>query len=157
MSTQYAASFATRDDAPRFWVMGDELRAMGSLAGTTWHVMDVAVPPGSGTPPHRHASPEIFMVTEGHVSFGVAESGAFRTFTAKPGDVVTVPSGVPHLYRNETSGPARFTVLVDAGMKAFFDAVASPAPPPPGPPSAEQMAEIMAACAAHGIEILDAT
>ncbi|MER9879111.1 cupin domain-containing protein [Mesorhizobium sp. M0118] len=53
------------DSVQGFWVMGDQVAVRAKLAGTALNVIDVTVPPGSGTPPHTHPSAEIFRILEG--------------------------------------------------------------------------------------------
>lgn len=132
--------------AETFWVMRDRLRVLGALPGTPQVLMEVEVPPGAGTPLHRHASPELFRVLAGEVTF-LRREGAVR---GGPGDVVTVPPGVAHGYANEGAAPATLLVVLDRGMEAFFREVGAPAPAE-GPPTPEQMARLGAACARHGI------
>jgi quercetin dioxygenase-like cupin family protein len=145
-----AASIHPARDASPFWVMGDRVALRARLPGPNLWVVDVEVPPGSGVPPHTHASPEIFIVQEGLVRFwtdaGEADAG--------PGDVLTIPPHAPHGYRNASAAPARFTGLVDDSMAAFFEAAARPVPPPPGPPPAEEIGRIMALAAQAGITML---
>jgi quercetin dioxygenase-like cupin family protein len=142
------------DEAETIHVLGDTLRFMGALAGTDLHVLEITVPPGSGTPPHRHASVEIFRVNAGEITFGLFDEGPPRFVTAGPGTVVTVPSGAAHNYTNNGPGRAAMSVVLQASMIAFFRDVGTPAPPPPGPPPAEAIERLLAGCARHGIEIL---
>jgi quercetin dioxygenase-like cupin family protein len=141
--------------APAVWVLGDRLSFMGSLAAPALDVVRVEVPPGSGTPPHRHASVEIFQVLSGEITFGTfAEGQPPQHFVAGPGAVVTVPSGVGHNYGNAGEGPAVMTVVVEPAMTAFFRSVGTATAPPPGPPAPDVLAAVLAACERHGIEML---
>lgn len=146
----------TLADAQSVWVIGDEVRFMGGVDGGNLSLVDVTVMPGSGTPPHRHASPEIFRVTEGEVTFGIFGDGPPRLFTAGEGTVVTVPSWLGHNYSNQSGRPARFAAVVENDMVKFFEDVGVADRPPPGPPSEETIGRIMAACQRHGIELLGA-
>ena len=136
--------------------MGDQVRFMGDVAGANLSVVDVTVMPGSGTPPHRHASPEIFRVTEGEVTFGIFGEGAPRMITASAGTVVTVPAWLGHNYSNQSGKLARFAAVLESEMVRFFEDVGVADMPPPGPPSDELIGRIMAACQRHGIEVLEA-
>ena len=141
-------------EADAVWVVRDRVRFMGEVADTDLAVLEVEVPPGSGTPPHRHASPEIFRVLSGELAFGMFGEGAPRQVTAGAGTVVTVPSGVPHNYQNASAAPASMLVVVDRSMAAFFRDLGKTAAPPAGPPSAAELTEVLAACGRHGITIL---
>ncbi len=142
------------DEVAPLWVLGDEVRFTGSVDGRDLHTAEVRIPPGSGTPPHRHRSIEIFRVTAGEVTFGLFGDGPPRTVVARPGTIVTVPADVPHHYQNRGPGPAAMTVVLERQMIDFFREVGAATPPPPGPPPPEALARVLAACARHGIELL---
>ena len=142
------------DDAEALWVVRDRIRFMGSLDGTELSVAEVEVPPGSGTPPHLHASPEIFRVLSGEVTFGRFADGPPSMTAAGPGTVVTVPSNVPHNYQNAGSGPATMLVVIEKSMENFFRDLGKSETPPAGPPSDAEIGEVLAACARHGITML---
>jgi len=153
MTTEQVAHPET---ARSLWVLGDQVRMMGDLAEDRLGVVDVTVQPGAGTPPHRHASPEIFLVTEGAVTFGIFGEGAPRWINAEPGAVVSIPSWLGHNYSNRSAEAARFTAIVHSEMLRFFEDVGSPDRPLPGPPSSETIDTLMAACARHRIGVLTA-
>ncbi|MBL4929493.1 cupin domain-containing protein [Fuscibacter oryzae] len=156
MTAARSASVTTLSDAPSVWVIGDHVRFMGDVDGANLSVVDVTVMPGSGTPPHRHASPEIFRVTEGEVTFGIFGDGPPRMITAGVGTVVTVPSWLGHNYSNQSGKPARFAAVLEHEMVDFFKDAGSDVMPPPGPPSNEMIGRIVAACQRHGIQMLEA-
>lgn len=140
--------------AESLWVMSDHIRFMGEVDGTDLAVLEVEVPPGSGTPPHQHESPEIFRVLSGEITFGTVVHGSFTASSEGPGSVVTVPSQVPHNYQNNSNTVASMLVVVEKSMVEFFQEVGRQQEPAGGPPSEAQIAEIMAACARHGITML---
>jgi quercetin dioxygenase-like cupin family protein len=131
------------------WVVTDRLRFLGQLPGTSVHLIEVEAPPASGTPPHTHASPELFLVTEGTLtlrSFG-PDGGA--TFRLNPGESAAIGSMEPHNYANESDRPVRFLAMVDDTMIAFFRELGKDAPLAPG--AVPDFASIAAAMARHGI------
>jgi quercetin dioxygenase-like cupin family protein len=150
----WAASIHPARETRSFWVMGDRVALRARLPGPNLWVVDVEVPPGSGVPPHSHASPEVFIVQDGVVRFWTNVGGVPQEVDAGPGDVLTVPAHAPHGYRNASGAAARFTGLVDDSMAAFFEAAARDVPPPPGPPPAEEIGRIMALAARSGITML---
>lgn len=141
-------------EAEARWVVRDRIRFMGELEGTELSVVEVEVPPGSGTPPHVHDSPEIFRVLSGEITFGLFEEGPPRQMVAEVGTVVTVPSRRPHNYQNAGTRPASMLVVVERSMADFFRDVGRVDAPPPGPPSADEIGAVMAACARHRITLL---
>lgn len=141
-------------EADALWVVRDRVHFMGELDGTDLAVLEVEVPPGSGTPPHVHASPEIFRVLSGELAFGRFSDAQPSEVLAGAGTVVTVPSGLPHNYRNPGPTPASMLVVVERSMRDFFLDVGRPETPPAGPPTDAEIEAMLAACARHGIEIL---
>ncbi len=147
-------SFVRPEEAEALWVIRDRVHFMGEVQGTSLNVLEVEVPPGSGTPPHVHDSPEIFRVLSGELTYGVFAEGPPAFTTASPGTVITVPSRVPHNYENRGSTPARMLVVVERSMADFFRDLGRPDAPPAGPPTEAEIAAVMAACARHGITVL---
>jgi len=139
--------------AEAVWVIGDRVSFAGPLPGTDFVLVDIEVPAGSGTPLHRHASPELFRVLSGELVFA-GEAGWAAPLRAGPGDVVSVPPSAIHAYRNPGLAPARMLVVLDRAMEAFFRDLGADAPLP-GPPGAEELARIGAACARHRVELLE--
>jgi quercetin dioxygenase-like cupin family protein len=111
---------STNGDA--LFVVGDRIRFLGGLPGSDLELVEVDVPSGSGTPPHSHTSAELFYVVAGNLTV--------RTFSdagqppavavAGPGDAITIASGVPHNYVNESAKPVKMLVLLERSMVAFF-------------------------------------
>ena len=141
-----------RERIETLWVVTDHLRFLGQLPGTPNHLIEVEAPPGSGTPPHTHASPELFVVTEGtltHRSFG---PDGVTTVRLGPGESAAVSSMEPHNYANEADQPVRFLVMLDDSMVAFFRDVGLDRPLAPG--ESPDFPAIAAAMGRHGIGML---
>lgn len=147
-------SVSAEADLKTLWVIRDRMRFVGHLDGHDTHLAIIDVPVGSGTPPHRHASPELFRVNSGEITFALFDAVPPRAVVAGPGMVVSIAPWVAHNYANSGSTTAAMEVMVDGGMVAFFEDVGSTDEPPAGPPSEEEIKNVMAACARHGIEIL---
>ncbi|WP_181708768.1 cupin domain-containing protein [Chthonobacter rhizosphaerae] len=150
----HAVQITRREEAPAVWVVRDQVRFMGRLEGTDLTVLEVEVPPGAGTPPHRHSSPEIFRILSGEVTFGLFEDGPPRQVQAGPGTVVTVPSGVAHNYTNSGDSQASMVVVLETSMEAFFRDLGRSETPPAGPPSEDEIAAVIAACDRHAVEMV---
>ncbi|HZW46249.1 MAG TPA: cupin domain-containing protein [Microvirga sp.] len=152
-----ASSVATHraSSAESFWVVGDRVSLRGQLAGTDLHVVDVEVPPGSGTPPHTHAYAEIFRVLQGTLRIWSLADGVPQEIDAGPGDVITIPAHAPHAYRNAGTTPAVFMAIVNGQAVRFFQAMAS-SEPVVGPPGPDVVGRIMALTAEHGVKMLAA-
>jgi mannose-6-phosphate isomerase-like protein (cupin superfamily) len=75
-------------------------------------------PGGRGPGPHHHdANEELFLVTEGTLSFLVGE----RWVEAPRGTFLRVPAGVRHDFENRSDAPATaFNVFIPGGFEASF-------------------------------------
>lgn len=94
-------------------------KADGAETGDRYCVSEWSVEPGGGGPgPHSHeANEELFLVTEGTMSFLVDEDW----IDAPTGTFLRVPAGVTHDFANRTSEPATaFNVFVPGGFEAPF-------------------------------------
>ncbi|WP_246569383.1 cupin domain-containing protein [Rhizobium bangladeshense] len=147
-------AFKTRDTADALWVVRDKVQFMGEVPEKGLSILEVTVPPGSGTPPHKHQSVEIFRVLSGEITFTVFDSVPPSQMVAGPGDVLILRSFQPHNYANTGSLPAQMIAVVEDSMNHFFRDVGQSEVPPDGPPSAEEIGAVLAACQRHGIEIL---
>lgn len=81
-------------------------------------VLETVNAPGFGPPLHRHREAEVFRVMEGAYLYEVDG----KRFQAQTGDVVSVPGGAVHAFRNVSVGPSRQLVMMLPGMDAerFF-------------------------------------
>jgi quercetin dioxygenase-like cupin family protein len=110
------------------WVEDPVLRQRYSFSisaddagGEVLHV-DTWVDPGGGVTPHLHRRiEERFHVLAGHPSFLAGRKWS----SAAPGDVVAVPAGVRHAYRNDGAEPAhvRCDVRPPSSLQAFLEEV----------------------------------
>jgi quercetin dioxygenase-like cupin family protein len=118
-------------------------------------LVETTVMPGGGPPPHTHAAEELFLVQEGRLAFVTGKLGV--ECVAGPGDVIHVPGGRPHAYRNRGSEPARMLVMFDDGLQIvlLWRAIGEPVDPeswqPLPPPPVET---IVAACRQYGVELV---
>jgi quercetin dioxygenase-like cupin family protein len=120
-------------------------------------VLEHRVPYGDSPPLHLHRTEdEVFHVLEGELRF---LAGA-RELRAHAGDSVLTLKGVPHTYRAESQGGARFLTIVRGGdFEGLVRALGRPAerdglPDAAGPPSPEQAKALAQACLRHGVELV---
>lgn len=88
---------------PAYWGPGDHYTFLVTgeeSAGSTF-AMEALVPPGGGPPPHVHRQEdETFYVLDGELEFLLGE----ELVTGRTGDVVFVPRGTVHRFRNADTG-----------------------------------------------------
>ncbi len=145
----------TADEGRAFWFLNTLTINKVGAAETEGRlsIVDHRVPPGFAPPPHIHqASDETFLVLDGQVQ-GFCGNQAW---TAGPGSLVFLPSGIPHGFQVSHAGPGRLIVIVSpGGFDQFVAAAGEPAPdlrlPDPVPPDPGRLAQL---AAAHGIRIL---
>ena len=80
-------------DGETRWVVADRIRFLGGPAGANLELVEVEIPPGSGTPPHSHASPELFYILDGeitirHFAAGKPPEGRLRLSARHQGNIV---------------------------------------------------------------------
>jgi mannose-6-phosphate isomerase-like protein (cupin superfamily) len=63
----------------------------------------VDMPPGGNVRLHKHPYKEIFIVQEGIATFTVGET----TLEAHAGQIMLVPAGIPHKFRNDQDQPLK--------------------------------------------------
>lgn len=124
-----------------------------SQASTTqggMELLDTVLPPGSGTPPHTHESPELFYILEGELT--VRQFHADQppsVLCAGAGSSLKIPSRIPHNYLNEGDKPVRMLVMLEQSMTAFFRAIGTTEKQ-----NAPDFAGIEAAMQRHGVHAL---
>ncbi len=135
------------------------IKVSGSQTNDAYLVVDVTTPAGGGPPLHIHSAAEVFFVTDGSFEFPTLLNGEARSVTASTGEVVHIPGGVPHTYKNVGQGHGRLMgVLMPASeMEGFFQDAGtlvtgrSELPRLDAPLDLEQL---FAACQKHHIEFL---
>lgn len=145
----------TGDEAKRFFVLGERIERRLRIRGRWLNLFDVTVPPGSRTPRHAHASPEVFRILEGSLTIWRLTDSGPEEIEADAGDIVTIPPFMVHGYANRGTVPAVFSAVVDRDMAEFIEAEGATEPPKTSP-SVETIARMTAAANAYGITILAA-
>ncbi|PDS29661.1 cupin domain-containing protein [Rhizobium phaseoli] len=141
-------------EAKRFFVLGDRIERQVRIRGTWLNIFDVTVPPGSRTPKHAHASPEVFRILEGRLTIWRLTDNGPEEIEASAGDIVTIAPFMVHGYANRGNVPAVFSAIVDRDMAEFIEAEGTSEPLKA--PSPETIARMTAAANAYGITILAA-
>ena len=116
----------------------------GAATGGELALMTLRMPPGAGSPLHRHAhESETLVVREGTLS--VVREG--ERLELGPGEAVHLPRGVLHSFVSDRGAVVEVLAL-PAGLEDFFRVICALAPDAP-PPAA---AEVAAAVERHGLD-----
>lgn len=111
------------DACPPLRVLADQVRVLQRSAESPnrMAVMTVEVPPGSGVPPHSHATEEeAYFVLDGSLAMTIDEAD----FDLRAGDYAHVPPGAVHGYRNAGPDTVRFLAwTVGGAIDEFFVAM----------------------------------
>jgi quercetin dioxygenase-like cupin family protein len=112
------------DEGRSVQVLGDQVRIKLASAASPhgMAIVVVDVPPGSGTPCVTHAKEEeVYFMLEGELFMHTPT----ERHTLQPGDMVHLPPGTPHGYRNPADSTARFLAWTVGGpMDEFFTTMA---------------------------------
>jgi quercetin dioxygenase-like cupin family protein len=118
---------------------------------TAWEQL---LPHRSSPPLHvHHAEDEAWFVLEGTLTFQVAD----RTWTAEAGSFAWAPRGLPHTFRVDSQGARLLALALPGTFDRFVRATGRPAAAATLPPPLEgspDMAGLVAAARAHGMEVL---
>lgn len=140
-----------------YWGPGEVMTFLitGEETNGAFFMADISVAPGGGTPPHiHHREDETFHLLAGRLTVQVGGD----TITASPGDLVFLPRGIAHSFRNSGEVPVKALVLTTpAGLEGFFTEVFEPAADldaAPPPMSKEMIGRAMAAGPRYGLELL---
>jgi quercetin dioxygenase-like cupin family protein len=135
-----------------------EVKLAQRTAGGNMSVIELVGPAGDMPPLHLHRTDdEAWYVLEGEMTFFV---GSNEPVVVQAGGLAFGPKGVPHTYRVESSGPARWLAVCTPGdFEQFVVAASRPAeraelPPMVDPPGEEEIAAVTALAADHQIELL---
>jgi quercetin dioxygenase-like cupin family protein len=98
------------------------LKAGGEDTGGAYALLEYTLAPEfGGTPPHRHAASESFLVVDGEIDVWIAD----RWIRGRPGALFLVPGRLPHTMRNGGPDPARVFIVGPPTAPAYLRDLAS--------------------------------
>jgi quercetin dioxygenase-like cupin family protein len=125
----------------------------GEQTGGRFAVVEIAVEPGAGTPPHSNVNESLaFYVLEGTLAFDT-EEGAFE---ASAGDLIHAPPSFRHAFVNQGDEQARVALfMAPAGFENFLVEAATELPDdvPEGPPPEEAVHLLADLGGRYGMEL----
>lgn len=78
------------------------------VSGGELTVIETVNMPGFGPPLHRHTESEVFRVLEGQYLYQVNGN----RFEARTGDLVSIPGGAIHAFKNISKTPSRQLIMI---------------------------------------------
>jgi len=106
-----------------FWVWDDlyTVKITGNESNGAYALIECAVQPQSGTPPHiHHAEAEMFYILAGELTVWVAD----QRVQATAGSYVYIPQGTVHCYKNESQNVVTMLAsMTPAGFEQFLIAI----------------------------------
>jgi mannose-6-phosphate isomerase-like protein (cupin superfamily) len=138
-----AAYLVDPDKIETFGLLGPAIQFLtpSEDAGIAPCVMRGTVPPGSCVPLHSHADPETFIIVSGELEALTKPAEGYRWTGLKAGDILHVPGGAKHAWRNTSPKPAVAIVVTTPKLGRFLLEISEAMIPgrPPSAPSAERI------------------
>ncbi len=104
-------------------------------------------PAGVIVPVHSHTDRETFYILAGELQ-GLRQD---RWMTLTAGDVLDIPGGIKHAFRNVSNAPVSLLFVTTMRLGRFFREVGRPvAPVPPGPPTPAELQRFFEMSHAYG-------
>lgn len=116
--------------ASLFNVGGAMVRFLASEMAFPEKSLDVLIGvlrPGVFVPLHSHAGPEWFFLLEGEMQAYTGDENGGSWETVRVGELVVLPTGVRHAWRNSTNDPVRVLSFAGTDIFAVMRKVAVPA------------------------------
>ena len=108
------------------------------------------IPPGLSVPMHSHVDYETFYVLSGEVEVLTEHNGESRWLPAKTGDVIQIPSGAVHAFRNQSKRPVEQLIVTTARLARFFREIGRPMSAAGAPPRPEELQNFITTSARYG-------
>jgi quercetin dioxygenase-like cupin family protein len=131
-------------------VFGPTLEFLVEPSSAEFCTLKGIIPPGVVIPMHSHEDVEDFIVVKGQVAGLQIGPNGHQWVIGNVGDLLHVPSGVPHAWRNDTQEPVELLIFTTPKLGRFFKEVGRPVTNPPEPVSLEEIGRFMAVCAQYG-------
>jgi quercetin dioxygenase-like cupin family protein len=108
------------------------------------------IPPGGAAPPHSHDDVGDFCVISGEVLALRKGAHGYESIASKVGDYIRMLSGVPHGWRNVSSGPFVTPIITTPTLGKFFPEAGRPLEQAPQPPTSNDFARLAEVSAKYG-------
>jgi quercetin dioxygenase-like cupin family protein len=113
-------------------------------------LMRGVIPPGVFVPLHSHLDVEDFFILSGQAQTLKQIPGAYEWIDGKAGDLIHIPGGVPHAWRNISTEPFVALFITTPKMGRFFQEVGRSLTGAPQPVTPEDLAHFLSVSAEYG-------
>jgi quercetin dioxygenase-like cupin family protein len=131
-------------------VFGPTIEFLVEPASAEFCTLKGIIPPGVAIPMHSHADVEDFIVVKGQVAGLQVGPSGHQWVIGNVGDLLHVPSGVPHAWRNDTQEPVELLIFTTPKLGRFFKEIGRPITSASAPVLPEDIGHFMAVCAQYG-------
>ena len=108
------------------------------------------IPPGLSVPMHSHVDYETFYVLSGEVEILTEHNGESRWLPAKTGNVIQIPPGAVHAFRNQSKRPVEQLIVTTARLARYFREIGRPMSAAGAPPRPEELQNFITTSARYG-------
>lgn len=152
------------EDGATYWVIGDRItvKLTGAETNGQYFIIEIVSEAGGGPAfLHTHPPQETFHILDGQFEiYYQDEDGNKQAILANVGDLVHVPGGIPHGFKNVSDGLARVMVTYEPAdmMLEFFQDIGiemvnrDTLPTLDGPPDVDHALAIFSK---HGLELIE--
>jgi quercetin dioxygenase-like cupin family protein len=113
-------------------------------------VMRGVIPPNVFIPLHSHADVEDFFLLSGQAQALKQVPGGYEWIDGKAGDLIHIPSGVPHAWRNVSTEPLVVLIFTTPKIGRFFQQVGRPLTGTPQSVTPEDLTRFLSVSAEYG-------
>jgi quercetin dioxygenase-like cupin family protein len=107
------------------------------------------IPPGVSVPIHSHFDNETFYVLSGEIQVLTEHNGESRWLPAKTGDVIQIPGGAIHAFRNQSKRPVEKLIVTTTRLARFFREIGRPMSAAGTPPRSEELQNFITTAARY--------
>jgi len=131
-------------------VFGPTIEFLVAPSSAEFCTLKGTIPAGVSIPMHSHADVEDFVVVKGQVTGLQVGPSGHKWIIGNVGDLLHVPSGVPHAWRNDTQEPVELLIFTTPKLGRFFKEIGRPVTTPPTPARPEELGHFMAVSDQYG-------
>jgi quercetin dioxygenase-like cupin family protein len=144
------ASVICTDDSDVFDLFGATVQFLtDDCAEEELCLLRGTIPPGVSVPIHSHFENETFYVLSGEIQVLTEHNGESRWLPVKTGDVIQIPGGAIHAFRNQSKRPVANLIVTTTRLGRFFREIGRPMSAAGTPPRPEELQNFITTAARY--------